>query len=69
MVLVEFETGAYALAEDAGELVVCLTKDKMATVPISLSLTPVETIPPSATGREYLSPKPTQFELVLCHRE
>lgn len=50
VVVVEFETGAYTVAEDAGSFTVCVTKDKTTTSPIIILLTPEETSPPSATG-------------------
>ena len=50
VVVVEFETEAYTVVEDAGPFTVCVTKDKTTTSPIIILLTPEETSPSSATG-------------------
>ena len=48
--MVGFEAASYVVAEGAGPLSVCLTKDKTTALPVLLSLTAQESTPPSATG-------------------
>lgn len=48
--MVEFEAASYVVTEGDGPLSVCLTKDKTTAVPVLLSVTAQESIPPSATG-------------------
>ena len=50
---IEFVAKSYTTREDAGPLTVCVTKDKMTAIPLSLSLIPVELSPPSARGDNF----------------
>ena len=47
-VLVEFERGSYEVNEDAGVIAVCVTKDKVTALPVSLLFTAQESTPRSA---------------------
>lgn len=58
-VLVGFERGSYNVSEDAGAVAVCVTKDKVTALPVSLLLTAQESTPRSAQCM--------LNEVLLCH--